>query len=590
MKPTRIAHLALSITLVFLLRTSFPVFASAPIVYDGPILDNPGDWDGYAVHLVVDGVHHMWWCSQIQHGTYLDSIWHSQKTTALSLTSGWSTPTKVLDHTQIAWTDSLVCDPTVVLGHFSFGGNPYRFAMYFTALQNGSTENNAVGVAFSNNGTSWTARASEVILPDNPFDGSYGAGESSAAWGPSPGVLNQVFSDTTYTGVPQQVRLKTSTDGISFSPTPSTSTLISLVGVGPAAAAPEITYFAPDRTWYLSTHNLSGGDPSGLTRFSRSDTPDSLTSTWSSVAALGFDDPITGEELQILPSLARNANSTLYVDSDGWAYAFLTVGDQPPNGGVLTWRIAQARIRVLGAGPEVVGDSFAGVGQNRRNSDPLSQVDADVGARRWNANPELKFNDGKIVSSTSGGQPIADLPFSASSHPQDSEIRISSTFDISGLGWYGVGFSSTTLQGLFGGQLGILVNRLTSSLEIWISGAGTRVSLQAIPNLTATRNRLDVFYNKSANTVRVQVNGQEPVAGALVDLDTYSFTPTINFAYFQMFNPTAGQSSVEDFWVNGAVIFRDDFERGNSLSWITCATTSPTCIDDGPPIPDPLMD
>ena len=76
-----------------------PAPAATNFIYDGVILDNANSWDGYPVHLLVDGVHHMWWCSQIAQGVLVDSIWHSQKSSPLSTLSGWSAPQKVLDHT-----------------------------------------------------------------------------------------------------------------------------------------------------------------------------------------------------------------------------------------------------------------------------------------------------------------------------------------------------------------------------------------------------------------------------------------------------------------------------------------------------------
>ncbi len=174
------------------------------------------------------------------------------------------------------------------------------------------------------------------------------------------------------------------------------------------------------------------------------------------------------------------------------------------------------------------------------------------------------------MSSVTGGIPVADFPFSPTATPAVDAVRLSAALDLTGAGWIGVGFSSAPSQGLFGGQLGVLVNRLTSSLEIWINGTTTRIANVAIPNLMPGFNTLDVTYSRSANTISALVNHRLPTPGFLIDLDTLpggSFVPNIQHVYFQFFNPTSLQSTMESFWVNRPPLLANGFESGSIATW-----------------------
>jgi hypothetical protein len=86
-------------------------------------------------------------------------------------------------------------------------------------------------------------------------------------------------------------------------------------------------------------------DPNGIydgeTRILRAVDANSLVGSWQVIGAL--NSTITGWPQNHNPGLAKNADSTLYIDASGWAYVFFGVGLERPN--TSTWEIAQARFQ-----------------------------------------------------------------------------------------------------------------------------------------------------------------------------------------------------------------------------------------------------
>lgn len=185
-----------------LVLVTAPAEVAAELVLDGMILDRPNRYDGYPTHLFIDGVHHIWFCGQSSI-TGADAVFHSANSSGLDDSTGWSSPSEVLNHLGVPWATNHVCDPSVITGAFVYNSETYRFALYFTADVSGvgSLGDAAVGVAFSNDGIGWTAHPDLIIEPDGGFDGSYGAGAGASAWSRSPGTVHHVYRDsTTITG------------------------------------------------------------------------------------------------------------------------------------------------------------------------------------------------------------------------------------------------------------------------------------------------------------------------------------------------------------------------------------------------------
>ena len=120
------------------------------------------------------------------------------------------------------------------------------------------------------------------------------------------------------------MQYKDSADGVLFQPTPSLHANLSLISPGAFGQAPTIAFFPPENRWYASINNIAGNDHDGMLRIGRGRTGGDLFTDWLSFLAMA--NTFQGEEINLLAGLARNANSTLYVDQDGWGYLFFTQG------------------------------------------------------------------------------------------------------------------------------------------------------------------------------------------------------------------------------------------------------------------------
>jgi hypothetical protein len=139
---------------------ALPLAATAEIVYDGAILGRPKKYDYAPAHLFVEGVHTIWWCTASSSG---DEIWMATKPGKLGA-GGWTPAGKVFGRRRSPLTFQHTCDPSVLKGDFSFGGEPYGYAMYYTSARQSGGVNNAIGVAFSTDLVEWTANPEPVQI------------------------------------------------------------------------------------------------------------------------------------------------------------------------------------------------------------------------------------------------------------------------------------------------------------------------------------------------------------------------------------------------------------------------------------------
>lgn len=343
------ARLNYSVLLLTIAATLLAIPSSAQIAYDGIILGRANRWDGYPSHLYFGGKHYIWWCSQGANST--DVIYRSTKTGSLGPT-GWSTPAQVFSEAQSPWATHHTCDPSVIRGTFTYSGQTYTYALYYTADTNtsGVGGDASIGVAFSNDGINWTSYPNAILFPAGTGSG-YGAGMSGVAFYPPTGQLMHAYLDSSVNPI---LRLNASSDGISFSPFPPQATQLHAAGrLGNDGQGPDISYNTADRHWYAAIKNH---DPAGIydgeTRVLRSTNPDDLLGTWEVLGI--FNSSVTGWPQNHNPGLSKNQDGTLYVDSQGWAYVFFSVGNERPDVG--TWEVAQGRFRTGSSPTEVVVD------------------------------------------------------------------------------------------------------------------------------------------------------------------------------------------------------------------------------------------
>lgn len=324
-------------TVIAAVGMSFALSAicSAQLIYDGIVQGRANKYDYAPAHLLVSGTHHLWWCTESSTG---DEIWLSTKPGSLGA-GGWSTPVKVFSKANSPWTFKHTCDPSVVKGSFPYNGTTYNYALFYTSARATGGTNNSIGVAFSRGVLNWTAYPTPIITPSTSTTG-YGAGTSGAAYLPGTTTIEHVYFDSTLSPT---IRLAEGTGGITFSPQPGNATQIAASGALGNGESPDIAYYPTDQHWYAAISNV---DSSGNleVRILRAIDANSLLGSWQVIGTLG--SAVTGLPWNHNPGLAKNSDSTLYVDVSGWAYCLFGSGLARPNVG--TWDIAQARFRPAG--------------------------------------------------------------------------------------------------------------------------------------------------------------------------------------------------------------------------------------------------
>lgn len=567
MRRLRFLHLYLVIASICIMTTSS---WAGELVLDGVILDRSNRYDGYPVHLLVDGIHHMWFCGQSP-VTNADAIYHATHSGSLRNTSGWSEPEELFNIQDVPWAleggGVHVCDPTVLRGDFIYEGTSYPYAMYFTSdTTSAQTGQNAIGVAFSHDGISWVIHPEPVILPQGGFDGSYGAGASGVAWGPEAGIVHQVYRDSTTSFGDFRIRYQSATDGLIFSPNPSLDTQLSAASPSGLGSAPEIAFLPRDGRWYATIQNVAGGDPF-TGRILQAQGSEDLFSSWTTIQ--GLEGGFAGEELLILPSLAKNETSTLFVDAEGWIYVFFTAGNLPGNSpGVLTWKIMQARYRLFDHDPGVLEDTFTQVSPLRAHGRLLSGTDTELGARTWQANSSFVFSDGSVTVDESfsdarfGLFPLGSLG--------GTETVLEASLDIAGSEWSAVGFSSnTSSNGLFDGEIWVLLHNLTQEIFVFADGLNHELLRLPVGGFPPGWQHVRLKYDHLKNSVSIRWNGDQLV-GEPIQLSNVGFVPSLDRAGFHVFGATSQLTRIDDIRVNpstSTLIFADGFESGDVSRW-----------------------
>lgn len=322
-------------------------FRPSPIVYDGEILGRANEYDAYPAHIfdTSAGRHRIWWCGY--GSTESDAIFYSSKAGQLG-PGGWTSPSEVFTQDQAGWTTRHTCDPSVVKSSFSYAGSSYSWALFYTGWWTSGcppettclSGRNAIGVAYSNNGTSWTPYSNPVLKGDPSVITNYGAGQSGVAKGPDatdPWI--HVYRDTTRF---PYIVLNETTNGRIFTPVPPQPTNIAAGGRLGAAQAPDIAYNPANHRWYVAVQTT---DPDGVgggeARVLRATCADTLEGSWEVIAI--FNSSVTGWPQNHNPGLGKTPEGRLYVDATGWAHVFVSTGNMRPD--TESWQISQGRFR-----------------------------------------------------------------------------------------------------------------------------------------------------------------------------------------------------------------------------------------------------
>lgn len=170
---------ALLASLALLLAVLPP--AAATTTASGPFLGLSGyyDYSDSAVRDTAAGTDTHWWCADLP-GHVTDTIVQEQ----IRLADGAVT---IPEHQVLAeggvgtWDAGLVCNPSVVQGQFvdPFGdGLSYGYAMYYVGTA--GSEDNSIGAAFSNDGSTWRKYPNPVLTFTDTGKGYYGYAQPNA--------------------------------------------------------------------------------------------------------------------------------------------------------------------------------------------------------------------------------------------------------------------------------------------------------------------------------------------------------------------------------------------------------------------------
>jgi hypothetical protein len=126
-----------------------------------------------------EGTRRLWWCSEGNNpgdsSLESDAIYYQ----SIHLTSPKGYGTRlVLEENSGAWDSAFTCNPKVIAGNFQNplgNGKTYTYAMYYVGTASPDGLNNSIGVAFSNDGISWT-KFPHPVIPSTSRRG-YGVGQ-----------------------------------------------------------------------------------------------------------------------------------------------------------------------------------------------------------------------------------------------------------------------------------------------------------------------------------------------------------------------------------------------------------------------------
>ena len=141
-----------------------------------PFATHTGRFYRYAPSVLADGPRDWCWaCRNARDGVIKDSIFLTKRENGVvrsnALAFAASAPGR--------WDSFHVCDPSIVGGRFRFGGESYRYALFYLGNDVNASRHNQIGVAFANNLDGPWTRAPDPLIA-HADDGTWGVGQPSA--------------------------------------------------------------------------------------------------------------------------------------------------------------------------------------------------------------------------------------------------------------------------------------------------------------------------------------------------------------------------------------------------------------------------
>jgi hypothetical protein len=327
--------------------------SAANVTVGLPVVGDPGYYD-YTPTVIQNGTTiDLWWCGDLP-SHIGDTILHAQYSTAGGTASVTEPEQAVFQEPAdaTAWDHTYVCNPDVVAGKFANplgNGVTYSYAMYFVGTNNAAALGSqaSIGVAFSNDGLSWSPYPTSVITYNpsvpgaNPQD--YGYAQPNA-YNPGGGSAVTLLYQNGLVGN-ESNSVVTSADGVHFSaPQPITSA--GLPSAPPGVGEPKVpgwggvAYDEENGLWYgtfdyqppyltgrtdAETAHVGERGAPGVTLFS---TDNLISGAWKQLTTI--DTNLTGYEENFLAGLLRQPDGALSDETLPQIELFVSVSNPRP--------------------------------------------------------------------------------------------------------------------------------------------------------------------------------------------------------------------------------------------------------------------
>jgi len=315
----------------------------------GFVVGTSGHYD-YSPTVIQQGsVQDFYWCGDSTRTT--DTIFREQYSLSPSVHVTIPQTPVLAEGPAGSWDSLYTCNPDVIRGSFVNplgNGLTYTWAMYYVGTAVPPGVDNAVGAAFSTDGSTWVKAPQPVITPPNPGRGFYGVGQPNVSY--VNGTLTMLYErfETGFTHW-----MATSADGVHW----TTAGQLSTTGLpSPEPQWGGAAYDPADGRWYATYHEplrppgttggvAERGQP-GVTLYA---TSDPLNGAWTELDTV--DTVTTGYEANFIPALLRQADGTLYGPGLPSVTLYLSTSNpRPPYnawgaqlgnaGGFNTWDVA----------------------------------------------------------------------------------------------------------------------------------------------------------------------------------------------------------------------------------------------------------
>jgi hypothetical protein len=136
-----------------------------------------GEFYAYAPSVVADGAEHVFCCHNTDAGVIRDSIYRVHRVDG----EVQSSEPVFGPGPEGSWDEHHVCDPSVVAGDFRYGGDSYRWAMFYLGNDVDASRNNQVGVAFADAlDGEWVRHPDPIAEHPTGDSREWGSGQPSA--------------------------------------------------------------------------------------------------------------------------------------------------------------------------------------------------------------------------------------------------------------------------------------------------------------------------------------------------------------------------------------------------------------------------